>query len=63
MVFQKLIPLLFIPTKLFYMLQELVEFYRQNELSDGFPEVNTTFVHPYKTILYVAGTSGILSTE
>ena len=45
------------------MLQELVEFYQQNELSDSFPEVNTTFVHPYKTTLYVAGTRGILSTE
>ena len=62
-VFQKSIPLKFIPTKLFYMLQEPVEFYQQNELSDSFPEVNTTLVHPYKTILYVAGTCGILSTE
>ena len=31
-----------------------MEFYQQNELSDSFPEVNTTLVHPYKTILYVA---------
>ena len=45
------------------MLQELVEFSQQNELSDSFPEVNTTLVHIYKTILYVAGTCGILSTE
>ena len=45
------------------MLQELVEFSQQNELSDSFPEVNTTLVHPYKTILYVAGTRGIFSTE
>ena len=28
-----------------------MEFYQQNELSDSFPEVNTTLVHPYKTIL------------
>ena len=41
------------------MLQELFEFYQQNELSDSFPEVNTTLVHPYKTILYVEGTSEI----
>ena len=37
------------------MLQELVEFYQQNELSDSFPEVNTTLVHPYKTISGHAG--------
>lgn len=38
-------------TRSFHTLPQLVEYYQQNQLSDSFPDVKTTLLHPVKTVL------------